>query len=156
MTLERRRRPGAVSDATEAPVESFEPTQPTLEYVTIRRDRDRTPIPPSPSDTPLSPTSPVEEPQQTRLAQGPTTPRYRRLVFQRRPSGASVEYAFPSLLGARFGWRSAECDALLSFPRLLPLPLRGLRLFSFLFRLSNYLLLINVFLVLFLFFLCVD
>ncbi|XP_063589790.1 mucin-2-like isoform X4 [Penaeus indicus] len=87
VNIERPRRPGARSDATEAPFESFEPTQPTLEYVTIRRDRDRTPIPPSPSDTPLSPSSPVEEPQQTRLAQGPTTPRY--VTLQRRTSTTS-------------------------------------------------------------------
>ncbi|XP_069988432.1 uncharacterized protein Cht6 isoform X4 [Penaeus vannamei] len=90
VTLERRRRPGAASEATEAPFESFEPTQPALEYVTIRRDRDRTPIPPSPSDTPLSPSSPLEEPQQTRVAQGPTTPRY---VTLQRGRGTTPEPA---------------------------------------------------------------
>ncbi|ROT85316.1 putative mucin-17-like [Penaeus vannamei] len=90
VTLERRRRPGAASEATEAPFESFEPTQPALEYVTIRRDRDRTPIPPSPSDTTLSPSSPLEEPQQTRVAQGPTTPRY---VTLQRGRGTTPEPA---------------------------------------------------------------
>ncbi|XP_063589788.1 mucin-2-like isoform X2 [Penaeus indicus] len=37
VNIERPRRPGARSDATEAPFESFEPTQPTLEYVTLQR-----------------------------------------------------------------------------------------------------------------------
>lgn len=111
MTLERRRRPGAASEATEAPFESFEPTQPALEYVTIRRDRDRTPIPPSPSDTPLSPSSPLEEPQQTRVAQDPTTPRYRPLVFQ--AVGSFRGRAFPS--GRGVAWAGADGGTRLAF-----------------------------------------
>ncbi|XP_042877960.1 probable chitinase 10 isoform X5 [Penaeus japonicus] len=74
VTLERRRRPGAVSEdssATEAPFESFEPTQPSLEYVTLQRGRGTTSRPATTveeeiqttfEDTTVAATFPAESP----------------------------------------------------------------------------------------------
>ncbi|XP_069988435.1 uncharacterized protein Cht6 isoform X7 [Penaeus vannamei] len=109
VTLERRRRPGAASEATEAPFESFEPTQPALEYVTLQRGRGTTPepattveeeIPTTFEETTVASTFPAESPtsRPARIRPRPsasprlTTP---RALIRPRPRPSATTTAAP-------------------------------------------------------------
>ncbi|XP_063589791.1 mucin-2-like isoform X5 [Penaeus indicus] len=73
VNIERPRRPGARSDATEAPFESFEPTQPTLEYVTLQRRTSTTSQPSTTAEEELPTTFEETTVASTFPAQSPTS-----------------------------------------------------------------------------------